>query len=610
MPGITGIISADASVATIARVRGMVDVMRHEPFYACGSLCDDRLGVAAGWAVHENSFSDCNPVWNDARDICLVLAGEEYSEPSSVDALFGRGPRSIDHDASYLVRWYEALGPKFIQEMNGIFSGLLIDRRRDLVMLFNDRYGLSRIYIHEGTSALHFSSEAKSILHAVPATRGLDPVGLAEFASCGCALQGRTLFAGIALLPPASRWTFLRGQPVRKETYFESRTWEELPALSEVEFYERLKGTFPDVVRRYFRGREPIAMSLTGGLDGRMIMASSGHEEGALPCYTFGSTYRDCTDVSLARLVARECGQPHRVIAVDDQFISRFGPLAEKAVYVSDGAMDVTGAVELFANSRAREIAPVRMTGNYGSEILRSNVAFRAEPLDAGLFSPEFVQAGREAAATYQRETEGRRLSLITMKQVPWHHHSRLSLEQSQVTMRSPYLDNDVVRLAYQAPKGHEFSKAPALRFVAEESSSLAAIPTDRGLLYRPTPGLTTLHHLYQEFTFRAEYAYDYGMPQWLARVDGALRVLRPERMFLGRHKFYHFRTWYRDRLSSYLKDVLLDPRTWARPHLARGRLQSVLSEHLAGTRNHTTALHQALTIELVHRQLIERTWS
>ena len=597
------------SVATLERVRGMVDVMRHEPFYTCGSVHDERLGVAAGWAVQQNGFSDRNPFWNEARDICLVLAGEEYSEPSSVAALRGRNPRSPVDDAGYLVRWYEALGPKFVEDLNGTFSGLLIDLRRDLVMLFNDRYGLSRIYLHEGKNGLHFSSEAKSILHAVPSTRQIDPVGLAEFASCGCALQGRTLFAGISLLPPASCWTFLRGRPVRKETYFEARTWEELPALGASEFYERLRETFPKIVGRYFRGRLPIAMSLTGGLDGRMIMACSGHDEGALPCYTFGSTYRDCADVSLARLVARQCRQPHRVIEVDDRFICRFGALAEKAVYVSDGAMDVTGAVELFANSQAREIAPVRMTGNYGSEILRSNVAFRAEPVDAALFNQEFAQAGREAASTYDRESQVRRLSLITTKQVPWHHHSRLSLEQSQVTMRSPYLDNDVVRLAYQAPAGQEFSKGPALRFVAEESRKLAAIPTDRGLLYRPTPGLTPLRHLYQEFTFRAEYAYDYGMPQWLARVDGALKALRPERMFLGRHKFYHFRTWYRDKLSSYLKDVLLDPRTSTRPHLERGRLQLVLSEHLAGTRNHTTALHQALSIELVHRQLIERTW-
>lgn len=608
MPGITGIISPHESLATIAVVNGMVDVMRHESFYRTGSVHHERAGVAAGWAVHAGAFADSNPVWNATKDVCLILTGEEFSDPSSMAALRGKGLRSTD-DATYLVHLYEELGARFIDELNGTFSGLVIDLRQDIVILFNDRFGLGRIYVHEGKDAVHFSSEAKSILRAVPSTRQIDDTALAEFVSCGCALQGRTLFSGVSLLPPASRWIFSRGRLARKETYFHKETWEQLPALGEAEFYERLNNTFPEVVRRYFRGAAPIGMSLTGGLDGRMIMACSGHAEGALPCYTFGGSYRDCTDVSLARRVAQACGQPHQVITVDDQFIRQFSSLADKAVYVSDGAMDVTGSVELFANARAREIAPVRMTGNYGSEILRSNVAFKAEPLDAGLFSADFLRAGGDACATYGQEAHDRRLSLITMKQVPWHHHSRLSVEQSQLTMRSPYLDNEVVRLAYQAPLGQELSKVPALRFVADNSAKLAEIPTDRGLLHRPTPALTALGNMYQEFMFKAEYAYDYGMPQWLAPIDNALKPLRPERLFLGRHKFYHFRVWYRDKLSAYLQDVLLDPRTSSRPHLADGRLKTLVAEHLAGTHNHTTTLHQALSIELVHRQLVERKW-
>jgi asparagine synthase (glutamine-hydrolysing) len=420
-------------------------------------------------------------------------------------------------------------------------------------------------------------------------------------------LQNRTLFVGITLLPPASCWTFVRGKVQSKSTYFDKRAWEQLPRLNEAEFYRRLKETFQRVVPKYFRGHRKIGMSLTGGLDGRMIMAC--RPSGTLPCYTFGSTYRDCTDVAIAREVARASGQTHEVIAVGDAFTAQFAAMAEKAIFVSDGAMDVTGAVELFVNQRAREIATVRMTGNYGSEVLRSNVAFKARPLSSTLFAPEVVQLGVEAAGRYAAEARCRPLSLIVHKQVPWHHHSRLAVEQSQVTMRSPYLDNNLVALAYQAPKGQEFSKTPALRFVHECNAVLGRIPTDRGLLYRPTPVLTRMQNVYREFTFRAEYAYDYGMPQWLARVDHHARAWAPERAFLGRHKFYHFRVWYRDSLRGYLTDVLLDPRSLTRQHVQPGSLERLLQEHLAGTRNNTTQLHQALSIELIHRQLTERAW-
>ena len=56
------------------------------------------------------------------------------------------------------------------------------------------------------------------------------------------------------------------------------------------------------------------------------------------------------------------------------------------------------------------------------------------------------------------------------------------------------------------------------------------------------------------DLTVKAEYAYDYGMPQWVARIDHVLAPLHLERLFLGRHKFYHFRVWYRDTLSAYFR--------------------------------------------------------
>src|SRR5207253_2346260 len=122
-------------------------------------------------------------------------------------------------DTSWLVRAYEEQGPAFIEKLNGWFSGVVLDLRHDRAILFNDRYGLSRIYVHEHADGVYFSSEAKSLLRVLPSARQLDPVGLAEFCSAGCALQHRTLFAGISLLPPASRWIFSGGRPERKEIY-------------------------------------------------------------------------------------------------------------------------------------------------------------------------------------------------------------------------------------------------------------------------------------------------------------------------------------------------------------------------------------------------------
>jgi asparagine synthase (glutamine-hydrolysing) len=605
MPGIAGVIAKAGVEPT--RIARMTRRMLHAPSYVSGTYVHEDLGVHVGWVNHRGSFADCMPLWNQRRDICLVFSGEDFVDAEDVRQLTGRPIDVRSADASYLLALYEAIGPRFIEKLNGWFSGLLIDLRNNEVVLFNDRYGLGRIYYHEGPDAFYFASEAKALLEVLPGLRRLDMRSVAETFSCGCVLQNRTLFEGISLLPGGSRWTFRPGKDVAKSTYFDPRAWEQQAPLSAAEFRDQLSATFERITPKYL-GRAPsVGMSLTGGLDGRMIMAWARPSPGALPCYTFGGTYRTCADVAIGRRIAELCGQPHQTVTVGTDALDQFPSLAEKAVFVSDGTMDVTGAVELYANKFASDIAPVRLTGNYGSEIVRGNVAFKPRPFAEGLLEPEFAQRVRDVGATYQAERNCHPLTFIAFKQVPWHHYSRLSVEQSLLTIRSPFLDNDVVSLLYRAPPDLWSNSEPSLRVIKDGNPHLGSLPTDRGLVLDDNSLAGELRRKWIEFTVKAEYAYDYGMPQRLARVDHALAPLHLERLFLGRHKFYHFRVWYRDKLASYIKEILLDPRTLERPFFQGRVLKDMVIGHTEGRQNWTLEIHRALTFELLQRQLIER---
>jgi len=609
MPGITGIIAKRFGEEQKAALQQMVKCMEHESFYVSGTHIDEHLGVGIGWASLQKTFSDCLPVWNERRDVCLFLTGEHFAEhQSELGELRAKGHQCETPNTGYLVHCYEEIGLEgFLEKLNGWFSGLLLDLRDGKIVLFNDRYGLKRVYFHEAAEAFYFASEAKSLLKVLPKLRELDLTSLGEFFSCGCALQNRSLFAGISLLPGGSKWMFSQGQAVKKASYFRPETWEQQSALNAAQYYEQLRDTFARILPRYFSGEQRVAVSLTGGVDSRLIMAWAKRGAGSLPCYTFGGMYRDCGDVKIARQVARLCCQPHQVIPVGREFLRQFPSLAEKTVYLTDGAMDVSASPDLFANRLAREIAPVRLTGNYGGEVLRSLVAFKPMPVDPTAFEPGFRNYVSKATQTYAQELNPRLLSFVTWKQVPWHHFSRLALEESQLTLRSPYLDNDLVSLVFQAPPELATSNELSLRMIADGNAELSRIGTDRGALRCSIPMVTKLKNLYQEFTFKAEYAYDYGMPHWLAKVDRALAPLHFEKLFLGRHKFYHFRLWYRDALAGYLKEVLLDPRTLGRPYLLGASVQGMVKSHTSGRENHTYALHRILTSELIQRQLIEQ---
>jgi asparagine synthase (glutamine-hydrolysing) len=473
-----------------------------------------------------------------------------------------------------------------------------------MAMLFNDRFGLQRLYYHEAKDAFYFAAEAKAILKVRPELRRADPRGLGEFIVCGCVLENRSLFSGIQVLPPGSAWRFANGALEKKAAYFEPREWEAQEALEPTAYYAELRDVLARNLPRYFNGRERIGISLTGGLDTRIIMAWHKAEPGSLPCYTFGSMYRDNEDVSLARRVAKICGQQHQVITVGEEFLSRFAHYAERSIYLTDACVDIGRSPDLYVNEKAREIAPVRIVGTYGSEMLLQALMFKAEYPAAGLYDSELGPQIRAAKATYDASLKIHPVTFVAFRQSPWHHYGVLGLEQTQVGVRSPYLDNELVKTVYKAPASVSvaINQEARSKLVQDGNPALADLRTDRGI--RGLDSVFTRGLL--NFTFKAEYAYDYGMPQWIARVDHLFAPLHLERIWLGRHKVFHFRVWYRDYLADYVREILLDARSLARPYVNREGVRRIVNGHLAGNRNYTTEIHRLLTLELTHRLFVD----
>lgn len=581
----------------------MVEAISHQPFYSTGTWIEESLGVYVGWAAQKNSFSDGQPLINERKDVVLVFSGEEYPEPETVARLKRAGHQVEAKGPSYLVHLYED-DPKFPAGLNGRFHGLLIDRRQAKAVLFNDRYGVHRLSFHQTPDTFYFAAEAKAILAVRPELRKLDPQAFGEFVSCSCVLEDRTLFEGIRLVPGGAAWEFRKGPVPQKRSYFDVREWEEQAPLSGEEYYQDLREVFSRNLARYFNGRQKVAVSLTGGMDTRVIMAWQKAEPDSLPCYTYGGAFRDCRDVQVARRVARVCGQSHRVVTVGDEFLSRFASYAERSIFLSDGCVHVNRAADLYVSEKAREIAPVRIVGTYASEVLKQAPMFKPVDPMPGLFQPELRSSLQQAKLTYARLREQHPVTFAAFRQSPWWHYGVLSLEQIHLTVRSPFLDNDFVRLIYRQPKMLDMVRDVRWRMICDGNPALGRIPSDLGV---NGGGLSTLAaRRFHEFTFKAEYAYDSGMPQWLARADHFVSPLHFERLFLGRHKFAHFRVWYRDALSNYVREVLLDSRSLSRPYVDRKGLEAVVSGHLRGDRNYTGELHTLLTLELLHRQFID----
>ena len=138
MPGIVGIIGAGQHDGNAALLREMIQCKMHEPFYISGTYVNERIGLWIGWVDHDRSFSNCNPIWNETKDICMIFSGEDFTDVAEISHLANRGHKFEPENASYLVHLYEEIGIQFIERLNGWFSGVLVDLRNDSVVIFND----------------------------------------------------------------------------------------------------------------------------------------------------------------------------------------------------------------------------------------------------------------------------------------------------------------------------------------------------------------------------------------------------------------------------------------------------------------------------------------
>ncbi|HUY95273.1 MAG TPA: asparagine synthase-related protein [Terracidiphilus sp.] len=607
MPGLAGIITKGPKEKAEDELRRMVSAMRHEPFYVTGTWKDAEQGVYVGWIELEDPGRGPMPQTNETGDKVLVFSGSDFPEPGAADLLRERGHQVEEGSLAHLVHTAEE-DRSFPAGLNGQFHGLLVDRTRGTAMLFNDRYAARRLYVHEAKDAFYFAAEAKALLAVRPELRSACARGLGEMVSCGCVLEDRTLFKGIDILPWGAAWTFHNGALKEKASYFSLREWEEQSELAGEPYYQALRDALIGNLPRYFHGADRIGMSLTGGLDTRVIMAWHAAPPGTLPCYTFGSGYRECRDVQIARRIARECGQPYHVIPVAQEFLSNFPKYAERTVFVTDGAAGVLHSPGLYANGKAREIAPVRMTGNFGDEMMRHWVVFRPHPPAEGVFSADFHREMTAAAQTYAGTIGEMKPAQAAARQISWFFHGLQALEGSQVEMRTPFLDNQAIRTAFRFRGTVNPTNDLRVRLIQEGSARMARIRTDLGYAGRGGKPATAFWYLFHRATMRAEFAFEHGDPRWLTWIDRRLLGRQLEKHFVGLHKFTHFSRWYRQELAGTVREILLDRRTLTRPFLNPRAVELVVEEHLKGVANHTPTIHLLLTLEYFHRLFVDAT--
>ena len=596
MPGIVGVVGPEAPEKCSRMVLQMLATLMHSPRYVQGVVSAPDVSVYAGWVAHAGSAAAQQSAVDRGDGLRLLLSGECLSPQSE---------RSAMSAGAYpdLLALYDSLGDGFVKDLDGLFSGLVIDRRLGKVCLFNDRYSGERLYVFRKGAMTFFASEAKALLCVLPELRNWDEEGVAQFLRVGSTLDGRTLFRNLRFLQGGSMLTF-QEQSVRQDRYFEPSFWECQSSLDASTFEKRFRDFFPNLLEKYFVAPGPVGISITGGLDTRMIMASLPAGASSSVCYTYCGLQGETLDAQIGRQVSEACGIEHHLIRIGEDFLRDYASYVDRTVYVTDGSGGPLQAHEIYLSQQAAAISGVRLTGNYGGEILRGVSTFKPVELDHRLLSgpmATLVGAGRSPASNIHPVTQA------AFMEVPWHLFGTLAAARSELSVRTPYLDNKLVQLAYQSPATARNSSSVAEQLIRCGNARLAEIPTDQGRIPAGKDLLTRIpRRLYCKSTFKLDYWHKEGLPAALQAGKSLLECLARAGL-LGQHKYLPYRGWFGAELRKYMMDVLTDPSTARAPFWSSASLNEIAVEHVRGKKNHVLEISKVMALSAVERTLMSQ---
>lgn len=347
-----------------------------------GAVLDHNLAIGSRRLSIIDVAGGRQPLWSENGQVAVVCNGEIYNHLELRERLERTGhvfrTRS---DCEVIVHLYEERGAACVDELRGMFALAVWDAARRTLLLARDRLGIKPLYYMDDGERLVFASEIKALLRYPGVAARLDLEALSCFLALKYVPAPRTMFAGIAALPPGY---LLVGGPdgVSTRQYWDLSFQPARPELSEASAAEQLEALLRDAVRSHLMSDVPFGAFLSGGVDSSTVVALMSQTL-SQPVKTFSVGFEGdgaaLSELPYARLVAQRYQTDHHEVMVGPRDLL---DNAETILWHLDQPIADEAALGnlLVARLAARHVKMV-LTGEGGDELFAGYARYAGEQL-------------------------------------------------------------------------------------------------------------------------------------------------------------------------------------------------------------------------------------
>ncbi|MBI2804283.1 MAG: asparagine synthase (glutamine-hydrolyzing) [Planctomycetes bacterium] len=395
MCGIAGIIDlAGQRPIPPGMLTRMADAITHRGPDEDGYLEEPGVGLANRRLSIVGLFDGKQPIWNEDHSVVTVFNGEFFNYPEVKAQLEARGHVFRTHcDTEIIPHLWEDHQEGLFEHLKGQFAFALWDRKRHVLILARDRFGICPLFFSQQGDWLLFGSEIKAMLasgmiEAKANLRGIDQA-FNFFAVPGPA----TCFAGVTCLQPGQYLRIDLGlaatrsgarAPVERKYYWridfpdQGQEDRETDPKKLVDEFDRV---LLGAVERRLRADVPVVSYLSGGIDSSIVVAMAAKIRGTpIPTFTIQIMDPKLDETSQAAVVSRHIGSTPIVVQVGDAEVLESYPELIRAAEAPVIDTSCTALLRL-ARSVHENHYKVALTGEGSDEWLAGYAWFKVHRL-------------------------------------------------------------------------------------------------------------------------------------------------------------------------------------------------------------------------------------
>jgi asparagine synthase (glutamine-hydrolysing) len=229
-------------------------------------------------SIIDLSVAGHQPMLYGGNELAIIFNGEIYNYVELKEELIRKGHKFRTHtDTEVVLASYAEWGDRCLEKLNGMWSFVILDTKRNILFGARDRLGVKPFYYFNDNGIFAFASEIKALISLPFVGRQINEENLYDYLMWGDPENVHsTFFKSIYKLPHSNFFTFdLSSGNFTIEKYYELKYNKSLGIFKKEEYEHHcgnVRKIFFKAIDIRLRADVPVGSCLSGGIDSASIV--------------------------------------------------------------------------------------------------------------------------------------------------------------------------------------------------------------------------------------------------------------------------------------------------------------------------------------------------